>query len=83
MIKKRLIVFGAAEFVYDCAIHTINFDNAEIIAFVDNDKHKCEILFESIPVISPSDIVDQKFDYILIGVFEHNLEINHIKHQLI
>ena len=46
--RKKLIIFGAAKFVHEISAQTINFDNAEIVAFSDNNSAKWDIVFEGI-----------------------------------
>lgn len=65
-MKKKLILFGATNYAYICAMQSINFDTAEIVAFSDNDEYKWNIEYEGIKIVSPDKIIKQQFDYILI-----------------
>lgn len=78
--KKKVILFGATKIAYETALQSINFDLVEIIAFSDNDEYKWDIEFEGIKIVSPQNILNQPYDYILICAW-YSYEV--IKNQLI
>lgn len=77
--KLNIIIFGTgkgAEMVLDI----LDFNNVNIVAFIDNDEKKQGDFFNNIKIDSPSNISDYKFDYIIIGSISYK---HIIKSQLI
>ncbi len=62
---KKLIIFGAG-MNWNRLNKVLNYQNAEIIAFSDNDKEKWGRDINGIKVIPPAEISIQSFDYIVI-----------------
>jgi len=67
--RVKLIVFGVQKYAYDVAQEAINLDHCEIIAFSDNDLSKCGLIYESIKIVSPSELLEMEFDYVLISAW--------------
>lgn len=67
--KTKVILFGAAKFIFEKAVETLDGKKTKIIAFSDNDKHKWNIVYEGIDIIRPEDIKIFIYDYILIGAW--------------
>ncbi len=62
---EKAIIFGAGSIGEKVLI--LNKEKYEIIAFTDNDINKIGTVYCSLPVISPQELMDIKFDVILIG----------------
>lgn len=73
MSKNKIIIFGIGEYFNKCK--EIIYENFEIIAFSDNDKNKQGKFFENKIVINPENILEYKFDYVVItSVYEIEIE---------
>jgi GT2 family glycosyltransferase/glycosyltransferase involved in cell wall biosynthesis len=62
----KVILFGTgngAEIVLDM----LNTNNVEVIAFVDNNSEKIGTFFDKKPIISPQNIRELEYDYIIIA----------------
>ena len=79
-MKKNILIFGAMEWIYDCACEKLNFFEVNINGFVDNNVHKQKLLFHQRPVYSISQLKNVEYDFILVGAWA-SYEI--IKKQLI
>lgn len=79
-MKKNILIFGAMEWIYDCACEKLNFFEVNIKGFIDNNVYKQKLLFRNKPVYSISQLKDVEYDYILVGAWA-SYEI--IKRQLI
>lgn len=76
---KRIIIFGCGG-VGIKAMHKLMVEGNEIIAFTDNTCDNWGSYCESKKIISPTEIFEQDFDYIAIGVFK---AVEIIKKQLL
>ena len=65
-MKKKIILFGAAALSLK-TIYSLDEDKYEIIAFSDNDKRRYNTLWMGKTVISPKDISNYEYDYIIIS----------------
>lgn len=79
-MKKNILIFGAMEWIYECACEKLNFFEVNMNGFVDNNVNKQKLLFYKKPVYSISQLKKVEYDYILIGAWA-SYEI--IKMQLI
>lgn len=75
---NKIIIFGCGG-VGKKAMQKLQEEGNEIICFTDNSPKKWGTIYEGKRVISPSNIVKEKFDYIAIGVYK---AVNSIKQQL-
>lgn len=64
MKKDKLLIFGTGSVSYDL-LRILNYNNIEIIAFVNSDTAMKE--FCNKPVITPDEIVEYSYDYIVIA----------------
>lgn len=67
--RARIVLFGAARFVYEMAQLAINFETSEIVVWSDNDNKKWGISYEGFDVVSPKELLDLQFDYIVVGAW--------------
>jgi len=75
-LKEKIIIFGTGD--GGKSYHNNN-DSYETIAFCDNDEKKQGELFNDIKIISPNDIKNINYDYIVIA----SMYVTEIKEQLI
>ena len=68
-MKKKILVFGAMDWIYDCACEKLNFFEVNIKGFIDNNVYKQKLLFHNKPVYSISQLKDVEYDYILVGAW--------------
>ncbi len=68
-MKYKVILVGAAKFIYNVVRRTVNFNNVDIVAFLDNNDYSKGIVYEHIPIFSVKKIKELEFDYILIGAW--------------
>ncbi len=66
---SRIIIFGSGG-VGSKAMHKLEAEGNEIICFADNNCSRWGAVCEGKRVIDPSQIRDETFDYIAIGVFK-------------
>lgn len=73
---KRVLIFGASNGGYNLYK---NLTNVEVVAFSDNDCLRWGQTIENIPILPPSEICNNDYDYIFIG----SVHGNEIKKQLV
>ena len=67
-MKIKLILFGAAEIMFQAAKENLN-DDCEIIAFCDNNEFKQGIIWNDLPIISINDLKNFNFDFVIVGAW--------------
>ena len=67
--KQKIVIFGAADFIVHATRNMLRPENCEIIAFADNNKEKQGLLYEGVPVLSPSALMGATFDYVVVGAW--------------
>lgn len=67
---KKVIVFGTGESAKK-VLKAIRNENAEIIAFADNDFNKHGQIMNGVEIINPKTIIDREFDVILISILKY------------
>lgn len=68
---KKIYIWGAGYYLQQ-VIEEIDDTKAYIAGILDNDKRKQgKKLLQTIPIISPSDILNKDFDYVVISVKEY------------
>lgn len=73
-IMYKVLIFGTGSGCQQ-VIEIIDYDKAEIIAYIDNDLTKVGDILNNKPIISPREIDNYKYDYILVASQYYN-EIN-------
>ena len=65
---KNVLIFGAGKFGTEKYHRLIKECNVNVIAYIDNDSKKWNMLCNGKPVISPKEICNFKYDEILIAI---------------
>lgn len=73
MMSTKVVIFGASE--GGKKVRQRLPRNIKVVAFSDNDLNKHGSFIDKIPVVSPDEICQLKFDYIIIGSM-YELEIS-------
>ncbi|MCM1038096.1 MAG: hypothetical protein NC434_02150 [Ruminococcus sp.] len=80
MSKIRVIIFGATELSIRTAQCELDFENIDIVAFSDNNRNKCGVFINDIPIIRSEEITNFDYEYILVSAWR---SYNQIKEQLL
>lgn len=67
--KLKCILFGVTKFAHNTVKESVNHSVCEIIAYADNDSAKQGLIYESVEIIAPEEILHTEFDYILVGAW--------------
>ena len=80
MDKIRIVIFGVTDKSIGIVQKELLLENVEIMAFADNNKDKCGVQIDGIPVEQTYRIIEYDFDYILVSAWR---SYDNIKSQLI
>lgn len=72
---NKIVLFGAARFVYEASQTAINFDTSEIVAWSDNDSQKWGVSYEGLNIVPPAKLRELRFDYIVVGAWYSYMDI--------
>ena len=77
---KKIVVFGAG--IRGKRYVSNPYIKSDVIAFVDNNENLWGTYYQGIPILSPSQLKDLQYDYIVISIIDTKI-YNNIKNQLI
>ena len=69
MNKIKIVLFGAANAMFQAANEHLRHDNCEIIAFCDNNEYKQGLIWNDLPVLSVSQLKNLDYDFIIVGAW--------------
>jgi len=79
MSKYKLLVFGNGG-LWSLIKNNIDFNKAEIVAFVNSDIKQAGSFFENRPVITPSEIINYEYDFIILASGQRDIMMKQIIH---
>ena len=80
MKKRNIAVYGITESIYTVLVNSINTFKVNIMAFIDSDKNKQNLIYKKISIINPTKFDYSTVDYVIIAALS---QYNQIKESLV